>query len=206
MSSALAWLFDGIGTAALATLCGVGARAAVQHWRPRRSRRSRTTVYTAGADSHMADYRARLDEVIISARHNVYISGPGFDSSAKGEKQARTYAAALRSSLQRDIRVVRVQTTPIVSTSGCFLKELSEIPSSLNCGILGSADAAAYGMCADRCRRRCHSVTEFMIQMPRQLGTHRADIASTAVFIEGHPVLARAMRDQSSSSRRIHSE
>ena len=199
MSSALGWLFDGIGTAALATLCGVGARVAVQHWRPRRSRRSRTTVYTAGADSHMADYRARLDEVIIAARHNVYISGPGFDSSAKGEKQARTYAAALRSSLQRDIRVVRVQTTPIVTDFWlAHLKELvREFPELFELWVfLDPPTLPLTGMCAVDVDDAAHSVTEFMIQMPRQLGTHRADIASTAVFIEGHPVLARAVRDR----------
>ena len=52
------------------------------------------------------------------------------------------------------------------------------------------------GMCAVDVDDVAHSITEFMIQMPRQLGTHRADIASTTVFIDGHPVLARAVRDR----------
>jgi hypothetical protein len=51
-------------------------------------------------------------------------------------------------------------------------------------------------MCAVDVDDMAHSVTEFMIQMPRQMGTHRQDIASMAVFIERHPVLARAVRDR----------
>lgn len=199
MSSALTWLFDGIGTAAVVALSGIGARAATQYLRPRRSRRVRTTVYTAGADSHMADYRARLDEVVTLARHNVYISGPGFDSSAKGEEQARTYAAALRSALQRNVRVVRVQTTPSVTEFWLYrLKELvGEFPGLFELWVfLEPPTLPLPGMCAIDVDDVTHSVTEFMIQMPRQLGTHRQDIASTAVFIEGHPVLARAVRDR----------
>jgi hypothetical protein len=147
----------------------------------------------------MADYRARLDEVIISARHNVYISGPGFDSSANGEKQARTYATALRSSLQRGVSVVRVQTTPIVTEFWLdHLKDLvREFPQLFELWVfLDPPTLPLTGMCAVDVDDVTHSVTEFMIQMPRQLGTHRADIASTAVFIEGHPVLARAVRDR----------
>ena len=51
-------------------------------------------------------------------------------------------------------------------------------------------------MCAIDVDDVTHSVTEFAIQMPRQFGTHRADIASAAVFIHGHPVLAREVRDR----------
>ena len=199
MSSAVTWLFDGIGTAAVAALSGIGVRAATQYLRPRRSRRVRTTVYTAGADSHMPDYRARLDEVITLARHNVYISGPGFDSSAKGDKQARTYTAALRSALQRDVPVVRVQTTPIVTEFWLDrLRELvGEFPRLFELWVfLEPPTLPLPGMCAVDVDDVAHSITEFMIQMPRQLGTHRADIASTAVFIDGHPVLARAVRDR----------
>jgi hypothetical protein len=110
--SDLSWIFDGAGTAAVAALSGMGARAAVRYWKPQYSCRARTTVYTADPESHMADYRARLDEVVAAARHNVYFSGPGFGPSSKGEKVALTCVAAIRSALQRGIRVVRVQTTP----------------------------------------------------------------------------------------------
>lgn len=177
----------------------IGVRAAAQYLRPRRSRRSRITVYTAGADPHIADYRARLDQVVTFARHNVYISGPGFQSSVEGEEHARTYAAALRSALQRKVPVVRVQTTPIVTEF--WLNRLKELigefpelfelwvflePPTLPPACMGAVDVD------DTAR----SVTEFMIQMPRQFGTHRQDVASTAIFIKGHPVLARDVRDR----------
>jgi hypothetical protein len=58
------------------------------------------------------------------------------------------------------------------------------------------------GMCAVDVDDATRSVTEFMIQLPRHLGTHLQDIASMAVFIEGHPVLARAVRGRITSRPR----
>jgi hypothetical protein len=125
VSGALGWVFDGIGTAVLVALCGTGARFAVRRWRARASRRSRITVYTASADSHMADFREHLDKVIVAAQHNVYVCGTGFDGSPKGTKQALDYAAALRSVLQQGVPVVRVQMTPHVTEP--WLNQLKEL-------------------------------------------------------------------------------
>jgi hypothetical protein len=197
--STVVWVFDGIGTALLVALCGTGGRFAARHWRSRASRHSRTTVYTATADSHMADFRGHLDKVIEAARHNVYISGSGFDSSPKGERQAYTYAGALRSALARGIPVVRVQTTP--SVTDFWLNQLKELlrefPDLFELwAFLEPPTLPPTLMCAIDVDDITHSVTEFAIQMPRQLGTHRTDIASTAVFIKGHPLLAQSVRDR----------
>jgi hypothetical protein len=148
--SDLSWIFDGAGTAAVAALSGMGARAAVRYWKPRYSCRARTTVYTAGPESHMADYRARLDEVVAAARHNVYFSGPGFGPSSKGEKAALTCVAAIRSAFQRGIRVVRVQTTPHAHEfwMNQLKALLGEVPDLLSCGCSWSRRRRRWPGCA----------------------------------------------------------
>jgi hypothetical protein len=199
MSGALGWVFDGIGTALLAALSGTGARFAARRWGARASRRSRITVCTASADSHMADFREHLDEAILAAQHNVYVCGTGFDESPKGVKQALAYTAALRTVLRRGVPVVRVQMTPIITEPWLDqLKELvREFPDLFELwALLEQPSLPPTLMCAIDVDDVKRNVTEFAIQMPRQLGTQHADIASTAVFIKGHPVLARSVRDR----------
>jgi hypothetical protein len=198
MLGTMSWLFEGAGTAAAAALAGFGTRFARRRRRSP-SRLARTTVFTAGPDSHMSDYRNELDKVIISARHCVYLSGPGFDPSGAGRRQAATYADALRSTLRRGIRVVRVQTTPEVASF--WLEHLSDLLSEFPqifelWAFVEPPNLPLPGMCAIDPDDPAHSVTEFMIQMRRHLGTRDYDAAGTAVFIQGHPLLAQGIRDR----------
>ena len=137
--------------------------------------------------------------MISTARHCIYVSGPGFNASASGQTQAATYAAALRSALGRGIPVVRVQTTPVVTDF--WLDHLTtlvaQFPRLFELWVFMEPPTLPLaGMCAIDVDDATRNISEFMIQIPRHLGAQQHDIASTAVFVEGHPTLARAVRDR----------
>ena len=192
----LSWMFDGLGT----SLAGfAAARVRRRLLSPAASRRVRTTVFTAGPDPYMSGFYEYFTTKIEAARHGVYISGEGFDAVPGAEGMASQLVTAMRSVLRRDVPVVRLQTGPVVSD---FWQEqltalVAEFPRLFELrAFLERAPVQPVSMCAIDVDDTSRNVTEMMIEMPRFLGTQRHEVAATAVFVEGHQMLARTVRDR----------
>jgi Gamma-glutamyl cyclotransferase, AIG2-like len=192
----MSWMFDGLGT----SLAGFGAarvrRRLLSH---AASRRVRTVVFTAGPDPYMSGFYEYLAAKIEAARHGVYLSGEGFDDAPGAESMARQVVTAMRSALRRDVPVVRLQTRPVVTDfwhehltalTGGF-PQLFELRVFLD-----QAPVQVANICAIDVDDTNRNVAEMMIEMPRFLGTQRHQAATTAVFVEGHQMLARTFRDR----------
>jgi len=111
MTDLLSSMFGGLGTAAAgSTVSGrLQSRTA--------SPKVRTTVFTASSERYMPGFHAHLAAKINRARHGVYITGDGFETSSGGDDMACQIAAAMRDALSRGVRVVRLQTSAVVSDS-----------------------------------------------------------------------------------------
>jgi hypothetical protein len=196
MIDLLPWMFDGLGTAVV----GIGAARA----RPRllsraASRKVRTTLFTAGPDPHMAAFYEHFTATIAAARHGVYLTGDGFGSAPECEKLARGLVASLRQVLSRGVPVIRLQTHPVASDLWQDqLKALvGEFPGLFELRVqMHQALSQPLNLCAIDVDDPVKNVTEMMIEMPRYLGTQRHQAAATAVFVEGHHMLAQTVRDR----------
>lgn len=192
----VSWMFDGLGT----SLAGLGAARVRRRLLSRAaSRRVRTIVFTAGPDPYMSGFYEYLATKIGAARHGVYLSGEGFDATPRAEGMASQVVTAMRSALRRDVPVVRLQTRPVVSD---FWHEhltalVAEFPQLFELRVfLDQAPAEVANVCAIDVDDTSRNVAEMMIEMPRFLGTQRHHAATTAVFVEGHQMLARIFRDR----------
>ena len=192
----VSWMFDGLGT----SLAGVGAARVRRRLLSRAaSRRVRTIVFTAGPDPYMSNFYEYLSMKIGAARHGVYLSGEGFDDTPWAEGMASQVVTAMRSVLRRDVPVVRLQTRPVVSD---FWHEhltalIAEFPQLFELRVfLDQAPVQVANICAIDVDDTSRNVAEMMIEMPRFLGTQRHHAATTAVFVEGHQMLARIFRDR----------
>ena len=204
-------MFDGLGT----SVAGLGAARVRRRLLSRgASRRVRTIVFTAGPDPYMSGFYEYLATKIGSARHGVYLSGEGFDATPLAEGMASQVVTAMRSALRRDVPVVRLQTRPVVSD---FWHEhltalIAEFPQLFELRVfLDQAPVEVANICAIDVDDASRNVAEMMIEMPRFLGTQRHHAATTAVFVEGHQMLARIFRDRiielgsdPSIARRLH--
>jgi hypothetical protein len=196
MMEVVSWMFDGLGT----SLAGFGAARVRRRLLSRAaSRRVRTTVFTAGPDPYMSGFYEYFVARIQAARHGVYISGGGFDAAPGAEGMACQLVAGMRSALRRDVPVVRLQTGQVVSD---FWHEqltalVAEFPRLFELRVfLEQAPVQPVSMCAIDVEDTSRNVTEMMIEMPRFRGTQRHQAAATAVFVEGHQMLARTVRDR----------
>jgi AIG2-like family len=192
----ISWLFDGAGT----SLAGFGAARMRRRLLLRAaSRRVRTTVFTAGPDPYMSGFYEYFTARIRAARHGVYISGGGFDAAPGAEAMACQLASALRSALRRDVPVVRLQTCPVVTDfwHDQLTALVAEFPRLFELRVLlEQAPLEPVSMCAIDVDDTSRNVAEMMIEMPRLRGTQRHQAATTAVFVEGHQMLARTVRDR----------
>lgn len=196
MTDFLAWMFDGLGTA----LAGfVAARARRRLRAGAVSRKVRTTVFTAGSNPYMSDFYTHLAAKISSARHDVYITGEGFTPSHGGDSLAGQLVAAMRGVLGRGVRVVRLQSSVVVSDFWRDqMKALTgEFPHLFELHVIvDPAQAQPVSMCAIDVDDASRNVAEMMVGLPRFVGTQTRKLAVTAVFAEGHQLLAQAVRDQ----------
>lgn len=196
MTDFLPWMFDGLGTA----LAGFVAARARRRLRSRAvSRKVRTTVFTAGSNPYMTDFYAHLATKISSARHCVYITGEGFTPSHGGDSLAGQLVAAMRGALSRGVRVVRLQSSAVVSDfwHGQMKALTGDFPHLFELHVpVGQAQAQPVSMCAIDVDDASRNVAEMMVGLPRFVGTRTCKLAVTAVFAEGHQVLAQAVRDQ----------
>jgi hypothetical protein len=159
----------------------------------------RTTVFTAGSARYMPGFHAHLAAKISKARHCVYITGDGFESSSEGDDLACQIAAAMRDALSRGVRVVRLQTSTAVSdTWHSQLRALvADFPRLFELFVLvDQAQQHAASMCAIDVDDASRNVAEMIICLPRFLGTHTTKAGATAVFAERHQMLAQAVRNQ----------
>jgi hypothetical protein len=209
MTELLHWVFDGWGTA----VAELGTRRLVRS-RPA-SRKVRTTVFTAGADPHIAAFYEYFAATIGTARDCVYLTGKGFESSPDCSSQGCENLAAglitsISQALRRGVPVIRLQTHPVVSNFWHdHLKALvTEFPQLFELHVLTDAThPQSPNLCAIDIDDPARNITEMMIETPRYLGTRRHQVATYAVFQKGHQMLARAVRDQiielAGSSRRL---
>ena len=195
MTDFLSWMFDGLGTA----VAGFAAARVRRRLSRAVSRKVRTTVFTADSGPYMTSFYAHLAAKISSARHCVYITGEGFEPSPDGNGLACQLVAAMRDALSRGVRVVRLQTSAVVSDSWhSQLKALmADFPHLFELFVLlDQAQPQTASMCAIDVDDASRNVAEMMIGLPRFLGTRTCKVAVTAVFAEGHQMLAQAVRDQ----------
>jgi cation transport regulator ChaC len=196
MPDFLKWMFDGLGTA----LAGFVAAKARRRLLSRAvSRRARTTVFTAGSGPYMTNFYACLAAKISSARHCVYITGEGFESSSEGDSLACMLVAAMRDALSRGVPVVRLQTSAVVSDlwHSQLRALVTDFPHLFElCVPLDRVRPQPASMCAIDVDDMSRNVAEMMVGLPRFLGTRTCKVAVTAVFAEGHQVLAQSIRDQ----------
>lgn len=112
---------------------------------------------------------------------------------------ATQVVTAMRSALRRDVPVVRLQTRPVVSD---FWHEhltalIAEFRQNFELRVfLDQAPVQVANICAIDVDDASRNVAEMMTEMPRFLGTQRHQAATTAVFVEGHQMLARTFRDR----------
>jgi hypothetical protein len=164
----------------------------------RSSRRSQTTVFTMSTDLYMTAFYQFLANKIATALHCVYITGEGV-KEAGGEPLNPELAAAPWRALRNGAHVVRVQTTPVVSDY--WFSQLhamvTEFPQTFELRALTTpVNATPIHLCAIDVDDPDQNVAEMMLQTPRYLGTRRLNLATTAVFVEGHQLLAQSFRDQ----------
>ncbi|HEY6798412.1 MAG TPA: gamma-glutamylcyclotransferase family protein, partial [Kineosporiaceae bacterium] len=171
--------------------------AAAQRAR-RSSRRSQTTVFTMGSDLYMTAFYKFLAGKIAEARHSVYITGDGVTETG-GEPLHPDLAAAPWTALRNGAHVVRVQTTPIIGDF--WFSQLhamvTEFPQTFELRALATpVNVTRVHLCAIDVDDPDRNVAEMMLQTPRYLGTRRLNLATTAMFVEGHQLLAQSFRDQ----------
>jgi hypothetical protein len=164
----------------------------------RSSRRSQTTVFTMGTDLYMTDFYDFLASRIAAARHCVYITGEGV-TVTDSEPLHPELAAAPWTALRNGAHVVRVQTSPDVSDY--WLSQLcamiTEFPQTFELRALATpVNVTRVNLCAIDVDDPDRNVAEMMLQTARYLGTQRLNLATTAVFVEGHQLLAQSFRDQ----------
>jgi hypothetical protein len=165
----------------------------------RSSRQSQTTVFTLGTGLFMSDFYHFLAAKITAARHCVYITGVGVADDPEGEALHEELVTAVRAALSNGAHVVRVQITPIVTD--CWFSHLhalvTQFPQTFELRALTTpATITPVSLCAIDVDDPDRNVAEMMIQTPRYRGTRRLNPASTAVFVEGHQLLAQSFRDQ----------
>jgi hypothetical protein len=149
-------------------------------------------------DLYMTDFYEFLANKIAEARHCVYITGEGV-REAHGEPLHPELAAAPWTALRNGAHVVRVQTTPVVSDF--WFSQLhamvTEFPQTFELRALATpVNVTRVDLCAIDVDDPDRNVAETMVQTPRYLGTRRLNLATTAVFVEGHQLLAQSFRDQ----------
>jgi hypothetical protein len=163
------------------------------------SRKVRTTLFTAGPDPYLSGFYEYFATKIEAARHCVYMTGDGFESSQDGEKLARRLVTSMRHALSQGVPIVRLQTHPVVSDfwHDQLSALVSDFPQLFELRVLvHRAHPPPANLCAIDVDEVTRNVTEMMIEMPRYLGTQRRQVATTAVFVEGHQMLAQAVRDR----------
>jgi hypothetical protein len=194
MADFLPWMFDGAGTALAGFAAARVRRRLVSH---AASRRVRTTVFTAGSAPYMTDFYACLAAKISSARHCVYITGEGFEPSSDGDGLACMLVAAMRDALSRGVRIVRLQTSVVVSDfwHGQLRGLVTEFPHLFELWVLlDRAQPQSLSMCAIDVDDMSRNLAEMLVGLPRFVGTRTCKVAVTAVFAEGHQALAQADR------------
>jgi hypothetical protein len=163
-------------------------------------RRVKVETFIASTTPYLEDFYEAFTAKIAVARGNIYVSGEGFDcSSADGKQHALSMATAIRHALRREVRVVRLQT--LVNIDPIWLdyliELLNEYPRAFE--LYAIKDPKSYQMasaCAIDAESTDHSTAEFMLQLRRYFGSGTRGVAGTAVLVDGHQLLAEAIRDQ----------
>ena len=197
MTDFLIWMFGGLGIPLLAF--------GFTKLRPRllalsRSRRVKTITFAAGSDPYMEDFYKFFTKKIANARQSVYITGEGFEgSSDKGGELALKMVESMRHALNGGARVIRLQTRTVLAE--LWIQQLrslvADYPRSFELYVLfDTTETQSASFCAIDVDDPSRNVAELMLQIPRHLGSRRHNVAGTAVFVEGHQVLALAIRDR----------
>lgn len=129
------------------------------------------------------------------ARTNIYITGEGFEcADDEGEAVARQFTEALRGALRRGARVVRIQTRASAHHKWAEMLAglLRDFPRTFALHVLRENTVAQMSsVCVIDPEDDDHSTVEIMLSTQKLFGTRAADLAGTAIFIEGSTSLAR---------------
>lgn len=135
---------------------------------------------------------------IRSANQDIYITGEGFEcADAEGRELAETFIDAFKDALKRRVSVVRVQTRLKTNTEWASMLAtlLTDYPDCFHLYALKKEKVSQMSsVCVIDPENSVSNVVEIMLSTQRLFGTTAADLAGTAVFIEGQQILARDLR------------
>jgi cation transport regulator ChaC len=138
--------------------------------------------------------------LIKNAKQDIYIVGEGFEcADEEGRTLAKRYSAAFKEALELGINVVRIQTkTPADTIWASMLDELLRgYPNNFQLYVLKKGKVAQMSsVCVIDPEHATFNVVEIMVSTQRLFGTTAADLAGTAIFVEGQQMLARDLRSR----------
>jgi gamma-glutamylcyclotransferase (GGCT)/AIG2-like uncharacterized protein YtfP len=156
--------------------------------------------YFPGHDdgSYNDEFYAYFIDRIRHARQNILIAGEGFEfADSEGEQLAANFVRALAHALSRGVQVVRVQTrsNPHPRWVQMLAELIDTYPGRLDLYVLLEDKVARMSsVCVLDPDDAIRCVVEVMLSTQRSFGVRAADVAGTAVFIEGKQNLAQDLQ------------
>lgn len=200
LKESVPWLFSGAG---IVIAAGLFAILRNRFWPGTGDQDSEEAVvrfFNTPKERYNNDFYDYFIRKITSARDCIYITGDGFEcADEEGRRIASNFDAAFRQALSRQVNVVRIQTTneahPIWTEM--LAKLLDDFPDLFDLYLIRDTTVSQMSSaCAIDPDREETSLVELMLSTQRLFGTRTAELAGTALFIEGKPDLAKDMRSR----------
>jgi hypothetical protein len=154
-------------------------------------------VFPPNGDQLNSKFYEYFRKQIGRAKTEIIVTGEGFECrSAQGIAEAESYHTSMRSALQKNIDVTRIQTArPFHPPWANKLKEcIRDFPDKFHLYIVDNQhfqDVAS--VCVIDAGTK-DNVVEFMLSAENDIADKSVRIASTALFIHGQQDLANAMK------------
>lgn len=160
---------------------------------------ARVKVFESPTDTkYNRQFYDYFNAAIRSAKQDIYITGEGFEcADDEGRELAEMFVAAFRDALEKRVSVVRVQTRLKTNTQWASMLAalLTDYPEHFYLYALKKEKVSQMSsVCVIDPENAVSNVVEIMLSTQRLFGTTAADLAGTAVFIEGQQILARDLR------------
>ena len=130
-----------------------------------------------------------FNERIRNARHDIYLTGDGFESE-DSKSFAIDYIKANIDALKNNVNIVRLQTESSISEYwSIHLKHLLKYP---NFKLFITDSAWSKGsLCSIDCTDEINNLTEYMLSVPRASGIKKMSLAGLAVFVRNNQELSK---------------